>query len=176
MMRSESDPWLVPIRIATPQLPAAADQGSEALGHPLELHLRTRSRVLAHLELLLVGVVPRIDPDLLDVLRGDQRRVRREVDVRDERHAIHPAASELATGSPSRFSAWRLIEGAVTRTISQPASDQPHASASTVADVSMVSVVVIDWTRIGLRTADADVADAHLARHAALRGGTDRAT
>ena len=47
-----------------------------------------------------------------------------------------------------RFSAsW--IEGAVMRTISQPASTNSMTSA-TVACVSMVSAMVMDCTRIGL--------------------------
>jgi hypothetical protein len=53
-----------------------------------------RVGVLAHLELLLVGVVARVDADLLHVLGGSQRCVRGEVDVGHQRRA-HAAALEL---------------------------------------------------------------------------------
>ena len=44
-------------------------------------------RVFAHCEFLLVGEVPGIHADLLDVLDGFHRGGRREVNVRDEGHA-----------------------------------------------------------------------------------------
>ena len=49
--------------------------------------------------------------------------------------------------SPSAFAARRL--GAVIRTISHPASTRSMV-CRVVARISKVSVVVIDWTRIGL--------------------------
>ena len=57
------------------------------------------------------------------------------------------------------------------RTISQPAADEALDSGRPSPRTSSVSVVVIDWTRIGLRAADADVADAHLERRAPSRAG-----
>ena len=107
------------------ELPAAAHERAEALGDALHLLGVLRVAVLAHLELLLVGVVARVDPHLLDVLGRDQRRVRREVDVGDERHA-HAAPAQLGVRS-RRGSRPPCSDGAVMRTISQPA----RASRST---------------------------------------------
>ena len=59
------------------------------------------------------------------------------------------------------------------RTISQPAARQPLDLVDG-ARVSSVSVVVIDWTRIGFVAADADVADAHLARRRGAAARRDR--
>ena len=149
------------------ELVAAPHERAEALGGALHLLGVLGVAVLAHLELLLVGVVARVDPDLLDVLGRDQRRARREVDVGDQRHA-HAAPAQLARGSRARFSA-SLRDGAVMRTISQPAAAS-RSTWSAVPRVSSVSVVVIDCTRIGLVAADRDVADAHDRASARRRG------
>jgi hypothetical protein len=69
----------------------------------------------------------------------------------------------------ARFSASFLL-GAVMRTSSQPASIMRMLWA-TVAAVSIVSVVVMLCTRMGLSTADADITDAHGAGLPALVAG-----
>jgi hypothetical protein len=74
------------------QLLAAPRQGSEALGHALQLVCILGVRVLAHRELLLVGIVAGIDPHLLHVLGGHQGSVGREVDVGHQRDPHAPAA------------------------------------------------------------------------------------
>ena len=76
------------------ELAQPAHERAEALGGVLHLLGVLRVAVVAHLELLLVGVVARVDPDLLDVLGRDQRGARRVVDVGDERHA-HAAPAQL---------------------------------------------------------------------------------
>ena len=58
------------------------------------------------------------------------------------------------------------------RTISQPTSASSIVCAME-ASVSIVSQVIIDWTRIGFVAADADVAHHHLARDAPLIAKTD---
>ena len=67
-------------------LATAQHERPEALRHALELGGVLHVVVLPHLELLLVGVIARVDPDLLDDLGRDHRGVRREVYVGDERH------------------------------------------------------------------------------------------
>jgi hypothetical protein len=44
--------------------------------------------------MLAIGVVPRVDAHLLDMLCCDQRGLRREVHIRDERH-VHVAPAQL---------------------------------------------------------------------------------
>ena len=87
MMRSESEPWLVPMRSARPSSLQRRTSGRKRAGRALHLFAPLGVAVLAHRELLLVGEVARVDAHLLDVLGGDQRGVRREVDVGDQRHA-----------------------------------------------------------------------------------------
>ena len=65
---------------------AQPDERSEPLANPLQLRRILLIGVFDDFELLGVGVVARIDPDLLDPLRGFERGLRFEMDVRDDRH------------------------------------------------------------------------------------------
>ena len=86
MMRSLSEPWLVPMRRARPQLLAAPHQRGEALVEALPARGVLRVGVFADGEFLFVGVVAGIDAHLLDPLDRLHRGLGQEMDVGDERH------------------------------------------------------------------------------------------
>jgi len=85
-------------------------EGTEALRHTFELLGVLSVRVLPNLELLLVGVVARVDPHLLDVLGSRHGRTGREVDVGHERHANAPAL-ELGANRPQILGVLRRGRG-----------------------------------------------------------------
>ncbi len=102
-------------------------------------------------EFFRVGVIARIDPDFLDPFRRFHRGFRFEMDVGHNRHI----AAALAQTFDDVFEiAASFTVGAVMRTISQPTVASSIVCAID-ASVSIVSHVIIDWTRIGFR-ADPD--------------------
>ena len=65
---------------------ALADERGEAVADAGQFVCVGRFCVVVRLELLLVRVIARVDPNLLDVVRRDFGGVRREMDVGDEGH------------------------------------------------------------------------------------------
>ena len=85
-MRSLSEPWFVPMRIARPQFLAELHQRREFLLDALQLGRILLVGVFLDREFLGVGVVAGIDADLLDPLGRFHRGVGLEMDVRHDRH------------------------------------------------------------------------------------------
>jgi hypothetical protein len=146
MIRSEREPWLVPMRMAMPRARHFSTRG------PKRSSMRRSSAAYSASE------YSRTAKRLLSAkLPGLMRTL-----------STWSAASMAAAGLKwmsatrgTRMPFWRRARrmaprlrasstvGAVMRTISQPARTRRSVWA-TVASVSMVSVVVMDWTRMGL--------------------------
>ena len=145
MMRSESEPWLVPIRIAIPRCLAQPNQGREAFPNPLQFGGVLFIRVFDDLELLRVGVIPRVDPNFFDPLRRLHGGFRFEMNVGHDRHV----AAAAAQTAHDMFQIRRVLD----RRRGDSHDLAPAAASSIVwaidASVSIVSHVIIDWTRIG---------------------------
>src|SRR5262249_4675840 len=147
------------------ELLAAAHERAEALGNALDLRGPLRVAVLAHGELLLVGEVPGVDPHLLDVLGGEQRRLGREVDVRDERD-VEAAPRHL-----------RADRRQVLR-LAQRGHGETHDLAARRDEARDLRDAALGIERVGRQhrlhadrpiAADDDVADPHLAGRAPAR-------
>ena len=117
-MRSDREPWLEPMRMATPRFWHLSTSGREALLDAIDLGGVVLVGVLADAKELLVGEVARVDAHLLDVLGGLHGRRRAEVDVRDQRrldaHAAQAAldfADGLGVGRGRRGDAHDLAAG-----------------------------------------------------------------
>jgi hypothetical protein len=78
------------------QLLGPQDQGRESLADPLELSRVLLVGVVALLEPLGVGEVPRVDADLIHVLNREQRQLGGEVDVGDQGHPDSPGTHPLS--------------------------------------------------------------------------------
>jgi hypothetical protein len=148
------------------ELLQAADERPEPLLHAIDLRGVLRVAVLALLEALLVGVVARVDPHLLDVAGRLERRVRREVDVRDQRRR-HAAPRELG---PDRRQVLRVRDGRRRHAQDLAAGgDEPLALRDGGGGVARIGGRHrLDADRV--RAADADRSDLHLARRPAPPG------
>ena len=152
-----------------PVLLAKLDQRREPLADPLQLRRVLLVRVFENLELLRVGVIAGIDPDLLHPFRGFHGRLRLEMDVGHDRHL----AAALAQPGDDVLQIRRVFHRR---------RGDPHDLAAGFSQLECLRDRRLGVHRVArdhrldadrVRPADADLADHHLARRGGV--GSDRA-
>ena len=145
-MRSRKRAVIRPDAHRDAALLAKFDQRRKPLANPRQLGCVLLIGVFADHELLRVGVIAGIDPHLVDPFGRFHRGLGFEMDIRDDRHI----AAALAQTFDDVLQVARVFHRR-----RGDAHDLATTSASSIvcwidASVSIVSHVIIDWTRIGL--------------------------
>ena len=155
IMRSDSEPWLTPMRRARPSSFGPQDQRAKALGDAVDFRLIFFIGILDDLKCFFIGEITGIDAHLFHVLDGFHGGLGHKVDVGAEGNVFIAGGAELRRISARALAS--LTPGAVMRTNWHPAS----ASCMHCATVASTS-----WVLRVAHTLDGDgiiAADAHLA-------------